>query len=415
MSMGPHGLGCAIPTVILHCLPQAGGSQPCPSQGCPSRPTGFQMAPCGCFFDPRIYRIEWATTDFGPSSLYKLAAVGGGGPAGNPTSAGTYLLEPQHYLKALVPPPPPLPYPHFQPAPGGPQYLMPYFPPGGSGPEALGFMGDGGTPAFVGLSPALVKEGLVPPPPPLSPKENKLLPLLITLPTEMALPPGAYGHLKARLSQLHGPTEPLAFPAKELQGSGAGPGLLYPPSPREPKVAEAEAAPLGAAGKARHPEAARPFTLPEKVLLEDAMKLFDCLPGRADSKGSIRKGPGPALPNNRDDSRSSGDDSSSDIRSLCLPDELLSFDYSVPEILDTVSHLDYLFNFKALDEELPPCPGSPAITSVAPVSQAEPERKRKAGASATKKGRQGCKSKQAVGLASAIPLGPRQDLGATSH
>lgn len=356
------------------------------------------MAPCGCFFDPRIYRIEWATTDFGQSSLYKLAAVGGGGPAGNPTSAGTYLLEPQHYLKALVPPPPPLPYPHFQPAPGGPQYLMPYFPPGGSGPEALGFMGDGGTPAFVGLSPALVKEGLVPPPPPLSPKENKLLPLLITLPPEVALPPGAYGHLKARLSQLRGPAEPLAFPAKELRGSGAGPDLLCPPSPGEPKVAEAEAVPLRAAGKARHPEAARPFTLPEKVLLEDAMKLFDCLPG------STRKGPGLAQPNNRDDSRGSGDDACSDIRSLCLPDELLSFDYSVPEILDTVSHLDYLFNFKALDEEPPPCPGPPAV---APVSQAEPERKRKAGASATKKGRQGCKNKQA--------LGPRQDLGATSH
>ncbi|EPY86314.1 hypothetical protein CB1_000320043 [Camelus ferus] len=54
-----------------------------------------------------------------------------------------------------------------------------------------------------------------------------------------------------------------------------------------------------------------------------------------------------------------GDDLSGDIRSLHLPEELLSFDYSVPEILDTVSNVDYFFNFKALDEEPPPRPPPP--------------------------------------------------------
>ncbi|KAG5208870.1 proline-rich protein 22 isoform X2 [Ovis aries] len=363
------------------------------------------MAPCGCFFDPRIYRIEWAATDFGQSSLYKLVAVGDGGPAGASTSPGTYLLEPQHYLKAPVPPPPPPPYPHYQPPPpGGPQYLLPYFPPEGPGPETVGFMGDRGAPAFVELPLPLIKEGLAPP---LPPKESKLPPLLITLPAETTLLPGTYSHFKGRLSQLHGPGEPLTFPVKELP-----PSPLYPPVPTEPKAADAEVAPLGA-GEARTPEVARAFALPEKVLLEDAMKLFDCLPGGAEPEGAPRKplGPGPALP----DSGGGGDDSSGDIRSLHLPDELLSFDYSVPEILDTVSNVDYFFNFKALDEEPLPRPVPPAANTTASAPRAEPPGKRKAGSSTTKKGRQGSKGKQATGPTTAASSGPRQDLGAAPH
>uniref|UniRef100_A0A8D0MED2 Proline rich 22 n=1 Tax=Sus scrofa TaxID=9823 RepID=A0A8D0MED2_PIG len=371
--------------------------------GPPSPATGFQMAPCGCFFDPRIYRIEWAATDFGQSSLYKLAAVGGGGPAGGPASPSTYLLEPQHYLKAPGPPPLPPPYPHYQPLlPGGPQYLLPYFPEG-PGPEALGFVGDGGPPTFVELPPPLIKEGLAPP---LPPKESKLPPLLITLPAEAPLPAGPYSHLKGRLSQLQGPSEPPAFPIKEPPPSP----LLYPPGPAEPRAPEAEAAPLGV-GEARISEATKAFTLPEKVLLEDAMKLFDCLPGGAEPDGAPHKAPGPTLP----DSGGGGDDSSGDIRSLHLPDELLSFDYSVPEILDTVSNVDYFFNFKALDEEPPPQPGPPAATAAAPALRAEPPGKRKAGTSTSKKGRQGGKGRQAAGLASVAPSGPRQDLEAAPH
>ncbi|XP_003123139.1 proline-rich protein 22 isoform X1 [Sus scrofa] len=369
----------------------------------PAPPAGFQMAPCGCFFDPRIYRIEWAATDFGQSSLYKLATVGGGGPAGGPASPSTYLLEPQHYLKAPGPPPLPPPYPHYQPLlPGGPQYLLPYFPEG-PGPEALGFVGDGGPPTFVELPPPLIKEGLAPP---LPPKESKLPPLLITLPAEAPLPAGPYSHLKGRLSQLQGPSEPPAFPIKEPPPSP----LLYPPGPAEPRAPEAEAAPLGV-GEARTSEATKAFTLPEKVLLEDAMKLFDCLPGGAEPDGAPHKAPGPTLP----DSGGGGDDSSGDIRSLHLPDELLSFDYSVPEILDTVSNVDYFFNFKALDEEPPPQPGPPAATAAAPALRAEPPGKRKAGTSTSKKGRQGGKGRQAAGLASVAPSGPRQDLEAAPH
>ncbi|XP_007169190.3 proline-rich protein 22 [Balaenoptera acutorostrata] len=327
----------------------------------PAPPAGFQMAPCGCFFDPRVYRIEWTTSDFGQSSLYNLAARG-------PASPGTYFLEAQHCLKAPVPPPPPPLFTHYQPPPAGPRYLMPCFPPEGPGAEAPGFVGDGGPPAFAELPPPLIKQGLAPP---LPPEESKLPPLLITL------PPGAYGPLKGRLTQLDGPGEPLTFPFKEPP-PGAGPGPLYPPGPTEPK-----AAPLGA-GEARTPEVARAFMPPKKVMLEDAMKLFDCLPSGAETAGAPCKPPGPALP----DSGGGGDDSSSDIRSLHLPDELLSVDYSVPEILDTVSDVDYFFNFKALDEEPPPGSGGPPT--------AKPSGKRKAGNSTARKGRQGSKGKQAA-------------------
>nr|XP_020022124.1 proline-rich protein 22 [Castor canadensis] len=347
----------------------------------PAPPAGFQMAPCGCFFDPRIYRIEWATPDFGQAPLYRLAVAGG------PASPGGYVLETQPYLKA---PGPPLPDPHYQPAPGGPQYVMPYFPPEGPGPGPLGFRGDGGPPGFV----EMLKDSLMPPP---APKDSK-----------PALPLITYGHLKGRIHQSQGPqvaawpVEPLAFPAKELQGGGrAGPSLQYPLGPSEPKVAEAEEAnPLGT-GEAKGPEAARAFVLPDKVLLEDAMRLFDCLPGGTE--------PQAALPDALPDSSGGGDDSTSNIRTLHLPDELLSFDYSVPEILDTVSNVDYFFNFKALDEEPRPCPGPSAMDVVAPVLRSSTLGKKKATSSA-KKGKPGGKAKQAAGLASAAhgPGRPRE-------
>uniref|UniRef100_A0A8D2DN98 Proline rich 22 n=1 Tax=Sciurus vulgaris TaxID=55149 RepID=A0A8D2DN98_SCIVU len=328
----------------------------------PAPPAGFQMAPCGCFFDPRIYRIEWATTDFGQSSLYKLAVAGG------PTSSGGYLLEPQHYLKAPGPAPPP--YPHYQPAPGGPPYLMPYFPPEGPGPEALGFTGEGGPPSLVELPPPLLKESLVPP------KESKPP---IPLPPEATLPPGTYGPLKGHLSQVHGsegptrPSEALALPAKEPQG---GSGAV--PSPRE-------AARLGT-GEAKAPEAARAVVLPDQVLLEDAMKLFDCLPGGAEPEATPREGPRPALPAGSGSGRS--EDASRDIRSLHLPDELLSFDYSVPEILDTVSNVDYFFNFKALDEDPPPRRAPLLPRPAAPGLRSDPPGKKKAASAVRRESRE---------------------------
>ncbi|KFO28809.1 proline-rich protein 22 [Fukomys damarensis] len=338
----------------------------------PGPPAGFQMAPCGCFFDPRIYRIEWTATDFG-QALYKLAVAAG------PTSPGSYLLEPQRYVKAPVPPP----YPHYQP--GGPPYLMPYLPPEGPSHETLGFTGGGGPPGFVELSPLLLQEARAPLPPS---KDSIRPPLLLTLPAEAPLPPGTYGHFRGQVpgSEVAGsPTEPLALPGKEPQcGSGAGPGLSHPPAPCEPKAQEAT--PPGTS-EAQVCEAARTLELPDKVLLEDAMKLFDCLPSCAKPKATARAVPGPVLP----ESGGGGDNSASDIHSLHLPEELLSFDYSVPEILDTVSSVDSLFNFRVLDEGLRPCPGTPGADPATPVLQADTRGKKRP----TRKVKAGAKGKQA--------------------
>ncbi|KAK2504576.1 hypothetical protein MC885_000701 [Smutsia gigantea] len=354
------------------------------SQGAPSWPAGFQMAPCGCFFDPRMYQIECAGTDFGQLPLYTLAAVGGSGPAGGPALPGTHPVEPQHHLKVLRPPPL---YPHYQPATGGPQDLMPHFPPKGPRPEAMGFVRGGGPPAFVELPPPLLTESLGPPPP----KKNRVPQLVITISNEAVPSPGIYNHLKGHLSQLLGPTKPPAVPVKEPQASCSIPGLLYPPGPGESKVAT---------GEAWTPEAAK--AVPEKVPLEDAMKLFDCLLGGATPEGSPSTAPGPALP----DSGGSGDDAPSDIRSLHLPDELLSSDYSMPEILDTMSSMGYFFNLMVLDEEPLPHPGLPALSTAVTALRPELPSKRKAGPSAMKGWPRG-KGKQAAG--------PRQDRAAAPY
>ncbi|KAK2506809.1 hypothetical protein MC885_007501 [Smutsia gigantea] len=330
-----------------------------------------------------MYRIESAGTDFGQLPLYMLAAVGGGRPAGGPASPGTHLVKPQHHLK--VPRLPPL-YPHYQPATEGPQYLMPHFPPKGPRPEAMGFVGMGGPPHLWSCPHPCSQKPWAPPPP----KKNTVPQLVITGSNVAAPSPGIQNHPKDHLSQLLGPTEPPAVPIKEPQASCSIPGLLYPPGPGEPKVAT---------GEARTPEAAK--ALPEEVLLEDAMKLFDCLLGGAKPEGTPSKAPGPALP----DSGGSGDDSPSDICSLHLPDKLLSSDYSVPEILDTVSSMDHFFNFMVLDEKPLQLPGLLALSTAVTALRPDLPSKRKAGTSA-KKGWPRGKGKQATGPRQARAAAP---------
>ncbi|XP_034354908.1 proline-rich protein 22 isoform X1 [Arvicanthis niloticus] len=363
----------------------------------PAPPAGFQMAPCGCFFDPRIYRIEWATSDFGQSSLYKVAVAGG------PALSGGYLLEAPSYLKA--PGPPPLLYPHYQPAPSGPQYLTHYLPPEEPVPEALGFMRDGGPLSFM----EMLRDGLAPPP---TPKETQSSPLLITVPTAHTLPPGPYSHLSGHTSQFPGPQVTMrpTEASRELQSSGvARPGLRFPPGPVEPKVAKVEdVTPVGS-GETMPPEVPRAFFLPDKVLLEDAMKLFDCLPGGTEPEVALHRGPGPGLR----DSGGGGDDFPTDIRSLHLPDDLLSFDYSVPEILDAVANVDYFFSFKALDDEPLPHLGVPVTDTVAPGLRSHQPGKKTS--TSTKKGKPGGRHRQTTGQAGTATTGPRLDPGATPN
>uniref|UniRef100_A0A8C6RWH9 Proline rich 22 n=1 Tax=Nannospalax galili TaxID=1026970 RepID=A0A8C6RWH9_NANGA len=355
----------------------------------PAPPAGFHMAPCGCCFDPRIYRIEWATSDFGRSSLYKPAV------AGDPSQPGGYLLEPPSYLKAPGPPPPL--YPHYQLALSGSQYVMSYFVPKEPGPEALGFVGDGGPPKFL----EMLGGGLVPP---LTPKESKPSPMLVTLPMDHVLPPGPYSPLGGQAGLYQDgqvAMRPVEVSREPQGGCVARPGLRCPPGPVEPRVTDAEDVAPMATGEAMPPEVAHAFFLPDKILLEDAMKLFDCLPGGAEPEATLHRIPGPGLP----DSGSGGGDSTADIRSLHLPDELLSFDYSVPEILDVVTNVDYFFNFKALDDEPPPPhPGPPVADTMAPGLKSHPCGKK--GALTSKKGKLDARNKQAVGLAGTAAPGP---------
>ncbi|XP_021488709.1 proline-rich protein 22 [Meriones unguiculatus] len=384
---GPEPLPTVANTNLLYQTPSSD------QDVLPAPPAGFQMAPCGCFFDPRIYRIEWATSDFGQSSLYKVAVAGG------PALPGGYLLEAPSYLKAPGPPPPL--YPHYQPAPSGPPYLTHYLPPEEPGPEALGFVRDGGPLNFM----EMLREGLAPPP---TPKETKPSPVLITVPTVHTLAPGPYSHLSGHASQFPGPqvtVRPIEA-SREPQGSGvARPGPRLPPGPVEPKAAEVEEAAPAASGETMPPEVARAFFLPDKVLLEDAMKLFDCLPGGAEAEVALHRASGPGLR----DSGGGGDDCPADIRSLHLPDELLSFDYNVPEILDAVANVDYFFSFKALDDEPPPHLGVPVTDMVAPGLRSHQSGK-KASPSA-KKGKTGSGRHRQTTVAT----GPRPDLGAAPN
>ncbi|XP_062815936.1 proline-rich protein 22 [Anolis carolinensis] len=209
---------------------------------------GFHMAPCGCFFDPRIYRIEWAassasTATFAPpaSSVYKLSAP--------PRSA--FLLEPKPRPSPQAPPPVALPPDHEGPGP------------------------------------------------------------------DLEAGPSLW---------------------EELEEEEEEAGLL---GGEEPKVTQDE----GGKGEAS-------LFLPDKVLLEVAMKLFDCSPPDAEAQAASA---------GRGRARRAASCPGDDIRSLHLPEELLSFDYSVPEAAP--SALDFLF----------PLPSSPPPQEEEQEAEAPPQ------------------------------------------
>uniref|UniRef100_A0A8C3SCP6 Proline rich 22 n=1 Tax=Chelydra serpentina TaxID=8475 RepID=A0A8C3SCP6_CHESE len=322
--------------------------------------SGFQMAPCGCFFDPRIYRIEWATTSFVQPSVYKLT--------GGSRSPNAYLLETHRYRKSPVQT---VPYPPYHPIPSNPQYIMPYFnqegPPNGT--EHINLVPNPlHNSQFIEM-PQPQEEG--------QNNDNKLPQLLISLPglspDEQGLQISTYSHLKGRLS----PHDPDVANAQGMVEAASCP-LQDSLVAEDDDVLDTE----------------EPFELPEKVLLEDAMKLFDCSPANSDSEVSRDNLSRPLTPSESEgkDCCFPCDDSSSDIRSLNLPDELLSFDYSVPEILNTVASLDYFYDPKTFDEDpkwdlelvLQPPQDSGSLQG----PRQEPQGKKKHSSASVKKGKQ---------------------------
>ncbi|XP_074926969.1 proline-rich protein 22 [Chelonoidis abingdonii] len=326
-------------------------------------PAGFQMAPCGCFFDPRIYRIEWAMTNFVQPSVYKLT--------GGSSSPSAYLLDTHGYLKSPVQT---VPYPPYHPVPSNPQYIMPYF--NQESPASETEQGN-----LVPNAPH-VSQFLEMPQPQEDGQnnDNKLPQLLVSLPglsqNEQSLQISTYCHLKGRPSP-HNPEfqgfDSFQVKGEKLKENDMSQNLLVntqipdiciedqnflsSPSVANAQVmAEAASCPLQDSLVAEDSEALdteEPFDLPENVLLEDAMKLFDCSPANSDSEVS-RDNLSRTLTSSESESKDCCfpcDDSSSDIRSLNLPDELLSFDYSVPEILNTVASMDYFYDLKTFNED----------------------------------------------------------------
>ncbi|XP_064353285.1 proline-rich protein 22 [Dromaius novaehollandiae] len=277
-------------------------------------PAGLQMAPCGCFFDPRIYHIEWATTSFLQPPVYKL----GGGAA----PPGTFLLDAQRYLHAAGPPDPFAPY---QQLPGPPRYAAPYALPEDGVAPAVAFPGDnaGGRHAA---------------------------PLLLALPAPgLAEPPlHGYSHVEGRL-------KPVGDPAAGLPAAPAPAEVPRAPRPRA-QSADGSPEPAGCS-----PPSRQPADLPEQVLLEDAMKLFDCSLAAELSpeelSGILTRGGRPDA-----DGFFLREDAARDIGSLWLPEELLSSDYSVPETLNTVLSMDCFYAVKVAPEE----PGWDAVPEQRP-------------------------------------------------
>ncbi|KAF7236388.1 Proline-rich protein 22 [Varanus komodoensis] len=325
---------------------------------------GFHMAPCGCFFDPRIYRIEWATANFVQPSVYKVSS--GPGPQ------STYLLDGQKYLKGPVQP---VPYPPYQHVASNPPFVLPFFkteaPAGGNLMDRVSLIGHPVHSSLFADVPRLSAEGQVP-------SGDHALPITIPGPPAKESPGSpvvvAYEQPKGQLD----PCPDLAFqvfkdfPAedgrfKDSEGSqdfvATSPGPSVPPESlgmpgTEVTTGTGDSADLeclltSESALLEDPE--EPFSLPDKVLLEDAMKLFDCSPANSDTEVSLDDlssgGPHGHQHDTLHDAGFSSEDSSSDIRSLNLPDELLSFDYSVPEILNAVTSLDYLYDVNAFGED----------------------------------------------------------------
>ncbi|KAG8127213.1 hypothetical protein E2320_022277 [Naja naja] len=321
---------------------------------------GFHMAPCGCFFDPRIYRIEWATANFVQPSMYKLS--------GGPNPQNSYLLDNQKYLKGSVQP---LPYAPYQPVASNPPFAMPFFKPEGSPAKLtdhIGFVANlAHGPPFVEV-PRLPGESLMPV------EDHKLLAVVqspsLKDPQQHPSQMGPYQPLDPRPG--------LAFPvfksfrAEEADFKVSEVPLGMGELPPSPGIHPEELVPCGGMEQLEPcvnlegilprempllEEPGEAFQLLDQVPLEDAMKLFDCSPIHSDTEVPLDDlgGGGQAAPPGEAvrEGCFSSEDSSSDIRSLNLPDELLSFDYSVPEILSAVTSLDYLYDVNSFGEEPP--------------------------------------------------------------
>ncbi|XP_035204238.1 LOW QUALITY PROTEIN: proline-rich protein 22 [Oxyura jamaicensis] len=282
-------------------------------------PPGFQMAPCGCFFDPRVFHIEWTTTNLPSPATFTLV--------GSASLPGTAPQGPQ----SCTPPPAWVP----------PLLFMPYDPQG-----------------------------------------------RVAAPAPPSLPPSLprFQHLEGKLQQMK--FSSTADPTGVPMGGGI---LLGSDVPKDSSI------PLNggnaALGKSVIPDTQAmgdapesPSTsLPEEVLLEEAMRLFDCSlgagEGSQDSPSSV------PIPEEPSDTNSSNP--CYDISSLWLPEEMLSSDYSIPEASNAILSMEHLEEIRLNPEELQydlPLLLSPQDNTFHPKTRLEKRGKKRQNRSLPKKG-----------------------------
>ncbi|KAM6040319.1 proline-rich protein 22 [Theristicus caerulescens] len=222
-----------------------------PVQGAPQAPPpGLQRAPCGCFFDPRVFHIQWTSTDLPPPATATL----GHGAA---SLLGAALWDP-----------------------GTPQGQLQHLPPYNHQGRAV-------------ASPPQVLPTSIP--------DHQLI-NISSAATPAGTPPGSSV-----------PTSPSAAPHNQAPGDPAG-----------------------------------DLTVSEEALLEEALRLFGCSLDTVEvsqddpSSSSVPEDPGDtgtAIPHR-------------DFASLLLPEELLTPDYSVPEMADAILSLEKLLTIGTEPQEL---------------------------------------------------------------
>ncbi|XP_068518115.1 proline-rich protein 22 [Anas acuta] len=249
-------------------------------------PPGLQMAPCGCFFDPRVFHIEWTTTNLPSPATFTLV-----GSASLPSTAprGPQSCEAS---PAWVPPL---------------QLLMPYDPQG-----------------------------------------------KVAVPAPPVLPPSfpSFQHLEGQLQQMK--LSSTAVPMEASMGGGTPLGSNDPEdssislnsdNPTDGDAALGNSIIPHTQTMGHAPES--PMLLPEEVLLEEAMRLFDCSLGA----GECSQDSPSSVPIPEDPSDTNSSNPCYDISSLWLPEEMLSSDYSIPEASNAILSMEHLEEIRLNLEE----------------------------------------------------------------
>lgn len=244
------------------------------------------MAPCGCFFDPRVFHIEWTTTNLPSPATFTLV-----GSASLPSTAprGPQSREAS---PAWVPPL---------------QLFMPYDPQG-----------------------------------------------KVAVPAPPVLPPSfpSFQHLEGQLQQMK--LSSTAVPMEASMGGGTPMGSNDPEDSSISLNSDNPADGDAALGNSIIPHTQTmghalesPMLLPEEVLLEEAMRLFDCSLGA----GECSQGSPSSVPIPEDPSDTNSSNPCYDISSLWLPEEMLSSDYSIPEASNAILSMEHLEEIRLNLEE----------------------------------------------------------------